>query len=700
MAISAWFTRASKALFLGWMVSVMISCSYNSIQAMETSLVPPPTQLSVPGLSGDANPEGEVPPGEMQAPLPHTRGQHNRQVHSDSDDDESSSGKEESRKRQRESFPTEILSGASAPTELSPQHLLPESSQELAPPRRRSRVLRRRSRGIEELEQQELRALAEHQVPALNAEDELQEALSERRPRVRHRIDPEDIERIATAVQIHPDPQGHRIMLGIAAALTREMAEARAYREAANSRRQLRLEEQRRQEAAAEVERAQLAEIEHVRQEFKDRIVRGERNLQGWHLEGFDLRGLNLSRADLRDAHLEGAMMQDIILNGANLTGVFLTNAHLEGAKLNRANFTGAHMDHVHLDGAELNSAIFSGADLTGASIDKAKVNNIRIDQHAILSGASLKNLNFWEAIIRDSDCSGVQLENVGFLNCGSLAHLNMAGSVWQGVSLESTSLIDINFASAKLNHVCSVCSKIIGSNLNFNDAEINSCNFFGAVFVDEATRAPGLEVITRELERQAAIPKVAVAGTGIGVGTVLGAIACFVCPIAAPFCVAGSVGLGLLGEDARDNWHRIPYQPDWDPRFAKINGIIENSTFERSYINSSVFGGLVFKNCPTLNVIRTARGSAFDTVGALNRAGFFESLNFLTARGACVNDVIDEQFQQLWGRNPHATKNSLAWTIFQFIAQRVAGVTGGALDACIANRFGFPRPQGIAPTT
>ena len=103
-------------------------------------------------------------------------------------------------------------------------------------------------------------------------------------------------------------------------------------------------------------------------------------NLSGADLRGADLSGANLFGANLSDADLRGAD-----LRGADLSGADLRGADLRGADLSCANLSGAD-----LRGADLSCANLSGADLSGANLSCANLSN------ANLSGASMDQM-IWD---------------------------------------------------------------------------------------------------------------------------------------------------------------------------------------------------------------------------------------------------------------------------------------------------------------
>jgi uncharacterized protein YjbI with pentapeptide repeats len=95
-------------------------------------------------------------------------------------------------------------------------------------------------------------------------------------------------------------------------------------------------------------------------------------NFEGSTQNRANLRLLNLTRVNLKNAQMQGtdfcysrlvwANLQGADLAGANFTGVDLTGADLQGASLAGADFTRAD-----LTGADLRGAVLTGADFSHA---------------------------------------------------------------------------------------------------------------------------------------------------------------------------------------------------------------------------------------------------------------------------------------------------------------------------------------------
>ena len=79
------------------------------------------------------------------------------------------------------------------------------------------------------------------------------------------------------------------------------------------------------------------------------------------------------TRTDLRGANLSAADLQAADLRGANLTGANLTDANLRGGDLSSANLTDAILKDANLSGANLEKATLTNVDLTGAKLQGVK---------------------------------------------------------------------------------------------------------------------------------------------------------------------------------------------------------------------------------------------------------------------------------------------------------------------------------------
>ena len=102
--------------------------------------------------------------------------------------------------------------------------------------------------------------------------------------------------------------------------------------------------------------------------------------------DGYSLKGLDLTAADLRDAVLKNADLSDAILTDANLRGArlqkaILTNAdltyaNLRAASLYKADLTGATLVYADLRDAKVRKAIFKDTDRTSADLRGTALDN------------------------------------------------------------------------------------------------------------------------------------------------------------------------------------------------------------------------------------------------------------------------------------------------------------------------------------
>lgn len=99
--------------------------------------------------------------------------------------------------------------------------------------------------------------------------------------------------------------------------------------------------------------------------------------LNGANLIGVDLRKANLKYAYLIEADLRGAK-----LRGADLTCADLYNANLQGADLYNANLKGADLRYANLKGADLVNADLRNANLSNADLIDVKTDIFTLGYH------------------------------------------------------------------------------------------------------------------------------------------------------------------------------------------------------------------------------------------------------------------------------------------------------------------------------
>lgn len=132
-----------------------------------------------------------------------------------------------------------------------------------------------------------------------------------------------------------------------------------------------------------------------------------------WRTENPDIRpdlsGMDLKRADLRQAALQGAILRDANLRGADLSRADLRMAdlnkanlvltHLGAANLAEADFSGANLCDADLSEANLTEASFSDAVLVGALFQGADLNRAKLEENIKdLSPFQIKTAKNWES--------------------------------------------------------------------------------------------------------------------------------------------------------------------------------------------------------------------------------------------------------------------------------------------------------------
>ena len=102
-------------------------------------------------------------------------------------------------------------------------------------------------------------------------------------------------------------------------------------------------------------------------------------------------------RADLRGANLSGADLRRAIFDGSDLEGADLSGADMRGASFKHANLMKAALDGSDMRDARFVKAKLSLSNMQGAKMDRADLRGIR-GRYAIWRDA-----NWWDAKMDDS---------------------------------------------------------------------------------------------------------------------------------------------------------------------------------------------------------------------------------------------------------------------------------------------------------
>lgn len=112
--------------------------------------------------------------------------------------------------------------------------------------------------------------------------------------------------------------------------------------------------------------------------------------LEGMQLAGADLRRANLTSADLSGANLQGSNLEGADLSFAKLSIADLRNANLDGARLKGANLTSARLSGADLRRADLSYASLRAADLTKVRLEGAVLDNAFWLNNAVCAPGSI----------------------------------------------------------------------------------------------------------------------------------------------------------------------------------------------------------------------------------------------------------------------------------------------------------------------
>jgi len=109
-------------------------------------------------------------------------------------------------------------------------------------------------------------------------------------------------------------------------------------------------------------------------------------------LQGANLRGTILKRADLRDANLQGANLIEALLQGANLRTANLKGANLSEARMQGTDLQNADLSNVNIQGAKLDSADLRGVIIDNSNLIDANLTGAKFDTVSILNDAVFSN--------------------------------------------------------------------------------------------------------------------------------------------------------------------------------------------------------------------------------------------------------------------------------------------------------------------
>lgn len=122
-----------------------------------------------------------------------------------------------------------------------------------------------------------------------------------------------------------------------------------------------------------------------------------------------DLRGANLSNADLSVCFFPSADLANADFTGANLTEAFLKTSTTRGSATN-VNFTDANLTNSVIDSNDLTGTLFTNADLSGAILGYSSIAHAQLQAAGNLNGVDFKGTDQSEM-----DFYGLDLSNAKF---------------------------------------------------------------------------------------------------------------------------------------------------------------------------------------------------------------------------------------------------------------------------------------------
>lgn len=167
---------------------------------------------------------------------------------------------------------------------------------------------------------------------------------------------------------------------------------------------------------------------------------------------------------DLRNAHLEGANLTGAILikadlHGASFKNALMDNINLRNARLSDCDFTGITLEGGNLVGAEMNRSFFYGSNITWANLDSVDL------RESYMEGASFFKVSFKRANLSESYCKGVKLLSSEF-DGAILQDVNLAGAILTGSYFVNGDLRNSDFSNSNLLGAHLEGASLIGASL------------------------------------------------------------------------------------------------------------------------------------------------------------------------------------------------------------------------------------------
>jgi len=166
-------------------------------------------------------------------------------------------------------------------------------------------------------------------------------------------------------------------------------------------------------------------------------------------MRGVDLSEANLSRSRLDQANLEGANLFDAVLRASSMEGATLDKANLYQACLTQVRAEGASFRSAHLAAADLLRANLDWATLVGADLTDARLADARLARtdlrSAKIEGADFSRADLTGAILQDLKLAGAKFTGARF------SHADLSRCDLEGMVLPGAAFADANLREALL---------------------------------------------------------------------------------------------------------------------------------------------------------------------------------------------------------------------------------------------------------
>ena len=206
-------------------------------------------------------------------------------------------------------------------------------------------------------------------------------------------------------------------------------------------------------------------------------------DLRGINLSLANLKGSSFYKTDLRKANLDSANLQDSDLKEANLENAYLPRADLQGAEFFRTNFKGACLIFARLENYSLTTVIFQNADLGYANLTNSDLSGVNLSRvnlkYATLENANLRGCKLIKADLHFSNLPKSDLAHSDLsgadLSCADIRQASLVGTIFDSKTiLEDTKLIGSNISSSYVDETKTFRNAIFFKSTKISEKEIN----------------------------------------------------------------------------------------------------------------------------------------------------------------------------------------------------------------------------------